>query len=169
MDPLAPQPGTKRQLVVWIWYPAAPQQPRQTFDDYLPAPWRAALRRQSEVVLTQFLTRDLSRVRTHGVLDAEVSLQRHTYPVVAMRGGHSALTTDCTTLAEDLASHGYVVVGFDAPYRTFVIVLPNGTVIARSPENTPNWSAGKRRSISPINWFRRGALICDLHSINLSS
>jgi len=27
LDPLAPQPDTKRQLVVWIWYPAAPRQP----------------------------------------------------------------------------------------------------------------------------------------------
>jgi dienelactone hydrolase len=145
VDPLAPQPGTKRQLVVWIWYPAAAQQPRQTFDDYLPAPWRTALRRQSGVVLTQFLMRDLSLVRTHGIRDAEASLQRHTYPVVLMRGGHSALTTDYTTLAEDLASHGYVVVGFDAPYRTFVVVLPDGTVIARSPENNAELVSGQEK------------------------
>jgi predicted dienelactone hydrolase len=33
-----------------------------------------------------------------------------------MRAGGGGLTTDYTTLAEDLASHGYIVVGFDAPY-----------------------------------------------------
>jgi predicted dienelactone hydrolase len=43
------------------------------------------------------------------------------------------LTTDFTTLAEDLASHGFFVVGFDAPYRSFVVVLPDGRVRARSP------------------------------------
>jgi hypothetical protein len=32
-DPMAPQPGTKRELVAWIWYPAAPGQPTQTVDD----------------------------------------------------------------------------------------------------------------------------------------
>jgi hypothetical protein len=47
LDPLAPQPGTKRELLAWIWYPAAPRQPSQTVDDYLPAPWRTALERQT--------------------------------------------------------------------------------------------------------------------------
>ena len=63
-DPMAPQPGTKRELLAWIWYPAAPRQPSQTVDDYLPAPWRTALERQSGVLFAQLLTRDLSRVRT---------------------------------------------------------------------------------------------------------
>jgi dienelactone hydrolase len=134
-DPLAPQPGTKRELLAWIWYPAAPQQPSQTFDEYLPAPWRTALELQSGVLLAQFLTRDLSRVRAHSIRDAEVSPQQPSYPVVLMRAGLAALTTDYTTLAEDLASHGYVVVGFDAPYRSFVVVFPDGRVIARAPQN----------------------------------
>ena len=42
-DPLAPQSGTKRELLAWIWYPAAPRQPSQIVDDYLPAPWRTAI------------------------------------------------------------------------------------------------------------------------------
>src|ERR1700736_6350012 len=52
-----------------------------------------------------------------------------------MRAGLAALTTDYTTLSEDLASHGYVVMGFDAPYRSFVVVFPDGRVIARAPQN----------------------------------
>jgi hypothetical protein len=76
---LAPQLGTKRELVAWVWYPAAPRQPSQTVVDYLPAPWRTVLQRQSGVLLT-LLTRDLSRVRTHSIRDAEVSPQHHSYP-----------------------------------------------------------------------------------------
>jgi len=45
-----------------------------------------------------------------------------------------------STLAEDLASHGYVVVAFDAPYRTGQVVFPDGRVIARTPETTRNSS-----------------------------
>jgi predicted dienelactone hydrolase len=52
-----------------------------------------------------------------------------------MRPGLSALTASYTTLAEDLASHGYVVVGFDAPYRSTIVVFPDGRVIARSQAN----------------------------------
>ncbi len=37
-DTLAPVPGTKRELLVWMWYPAVPRQRSQTIDDYLPAP-----------------------------------------------------------------------------------------------------------------------------------
>jgi dienelactone hydrolase len=40
-------------------------------------------------------------------------------------------------LAEDLASHGYVVVGFDAPYRTTVVAFPDGRVMRRLPQNDP--------------------------------
>jgi dienelactone hydrolase len=48
-----------------------------------------------------------------------------------------------STLAEDLASHGYVVVGFDAPYRTIEVVFPDGRVIARRPENNPELFSGQ--------------------------
>jgi predicted dienelactone hydrolase len=135
VDPVAPQPGTHRQLVAWIWYPAAPKQSGQTYDDYLPAPWRTALARHGGVLITQFMNRDLSRVRTHSIRDADVSPQQRTYPVVMMRAGLAKLTTSYTTLAEDLASHGYVVVGFDAPYRTTIVVLPDGKVFERAPQN----------------------------------
>ena len=83
----------------------------------------------------KFLTRDLSKVRVHSIRDAEVSPQQGSYPVALMRTGGATLATDYTALAEDLASHGYVVVGFDAPYRSWVAVLPDGRVIARAPQN----------------------------------
>jgi len=39
-DTLAPVPGTKRELLVWIWYPSAAGQ-AAGMDDYVPAPMRA--------------------------------------------------------------------------------------------------------------------------------
>ena len=51
-----------------------------------------------------------------------------------------------STLAEDLASHGYVVVGFDAPYRTGMVVFPDGRVITRTPENNPELCVGPERA-----------------------
>src|ERR1700730_10353246 len=44
LDTLAPVPGTKRELLVWIWYPAAPGQSTAP-DDYLPPPLAAAIER----------------------------------------------------------------------------------------------------------------------------
>jgi predicted dienelactone hydrolase len=54
-----------------------------------------------------------------------------------MRAGASLEVVNYSTLAEDLASHGYVVVGLDAPYRTGVVVFPDGRVMKRTPENDP--------------------------------
>jgi predicted dienelactone hydrolase len=123
------------RILAWIWYPAAPQPASQRPDDYLPAKWRIAIEKQRGQVDNLFLTRDLSRVHAHGIHDAEVSPQQRSYPVVLMRAGFAALVTNYTALAEDLASQGYVVVGFDAPRRSSVVVLPGGTVIERAPEN----------------------------------
>jgi predicted dienelactone hydrolase len=134
-DELAPSPGSRRQLAVWLWYPA-PTVPSAAPAEYLPAPWRAALQQRSGVLMSKFFTRDLSLVRTHSTSNADVSPGQRSYPVVILRAGGGALTTDFTTLAEDLASHGYVVAGFDAPYRTFVVVLDN-QVISRPASNDP--------------------------------
>src|ERR1700678_1772150 len=134
------------ELLAWIWYPAVPTQPSQATSDYLPPSWRSVVEHQRGMLLTQFLTRDLSRVRTHSMSDAKISDQQPSYPVIVMRAGLSALLTGYTSLAEDLASHGYVVVGFDAPYRTSVVVFPDGRVVERAPldnfdELVKEWSA----------------------------
>jgi predicted dienelactone hydrolase len=135
-DELAPSSGAKREVVVWMWYPSTATK-SATPVEYLPAPWRLAEAQHSGVLMSQFLTRDLSLVRAHSTSDPEVSPEQRSYPVVIMRAGAGALTIDFTTLAEDLASHGYVVVGFDAPYRTFVVVLPDNRVVIRPPSNDP--------------------------------
>jgi predicted dienelactone hydrolase len=124
-DTLAPVPGTKRELVVWIWYPSAAGQSAAMIYDYLPAPLRTAVERARGALISRFLTRDLSKVHAHSSLNSDVSPQQRSYPVVIMRAGASAEVWNYSTLAEDLASHGYVVVGFDAPYRTGLVVFPD--------------------------------------------
>lgn len=141
-DTLAPVAGTRRELVGWIWYPSAAGPSAAMMDDYLPAPWRTAFERHGSALM-KFLTRDLSLVHTHSARNADVSPQQRSYPVVIMRGGASANVTNYSTLAEDLASHGYVVVGVDAPYRTNVVVFPDGRVITRTPENNPELFSGE--------------------------
>ncbi len=134
-DELAPSSGAKREVVAWIWYPASMTSAAPV--EYLPAPWRVADAQQSGVLMAKFFTRDLSLVRAHSTSDPDVSSEQRSYPVVIMRAGGGALTTDYTTLAEDLTSHGYIVVGFDAPYRTWVVVFPDKRVVARPAANNP--------------------------------
>src|SRR5712671_3796177 len=144
VDALAPVAGTKRELLVWIWYPAAAGQSAAT-DEYLPAPFREEVERDLGAVLGGLLTRDLSKVHPHGIRNADVSPQQRSYPVLIMRAGASSEVWNYSTLAEDLASHGYVVVGFDAPYRTSVVVFPDGRVMRRTPENNAELCEGQEQ------------------------
>lgn len=133
-------PAHSRELLVRIWYPAAGQ---SEATEYLPAPVRAQVRRDRGALIG-FFTRDLSHVRPHGMPNADVSTRQPAYPVVIFRGGASSEVWNYSTLAEDLASHGYVVVGFDAPYRTNLVVFPDGRSFRRLPANNPENCLGLR-------------------------
>jgi len=142
LDALAPDPKTRRELLVWIWYPAAAQS-GGVADSYVPASVRAPANRLARPLVGRLLTRDLSKVHGHSVRDPDVSPRQRSYPIIIMRAGASAGVINYSTLAEDLASHGYVVLVFDASYRTMDVVFPDGRVIARTPENNPELFSGE--------------------------
>jgi predicted dienelactone hydrolase len=121
-----------RILVAWIWYPSVITPARQP---YFPADWRAAVERQRGTLISTFLTRDLSRVRTNSQVEGELAAKPGRFPLVIFRPGLAAPTLSYSALAEELASHGYVVVGFDAPYRTSVVVLPDARIVERTKQN----------------------------------
>jgi len=73
----------------------------------------------------------------HSIRDSDLSPEQEPYPVVILRAGASANVWNYSTLAEDLASHGYVVVGFDAPYRSFYRCFPRRQDNDTIPENNP--------------------------------
>ena len=88
-DTLAPVPGTKRELLVWIWYPSAPGQ-SVVMDEYLPARLRPKAEASGGANLWTLLTRDVSKVRGHSARDPDVSPLQPSYPVVIMRAGASS-------------------------------------------------------------------------------
>jgi predicted dienelactone hydrolase len=138
-------------LQAWIWYPAQAGGPG---DSYVPADLRAPTGGGANV--WTYLTHDLDKVRDRAIRDAPLSPQRSSYPVLIMRAGASAPVLNYSTLAEDLASHGYIVVGFDAPYFTGEVVFRGGRVVTRAPANNPegcvdsdNW-ARQESCVTPI-------------------
>jgi len=142
-DAFAPS-ATPRRLIVWIWYPVT-RTARSATQPYLPADWQSATEIQRGTLISGFLTRDLSRVRSHSLENSQLISQPARLPVLIMRAGLAAQITQYSSLAEDLASHGYVVIGFDAPYRTSLVVMPDGAVIKRSPANNAESFAGAQQ------------------------
>jgi predicted dienelactone hydrolase len=80
------------------------------------------------------LSRDLSRVSSHSWTDADISPQEAMYPIVVLRAGGGAMSSDYTSIAENLASYGYVVVSMDAPYRTVITAFSDGRVAYRNTQ-----------------------------------
>jgi dienelactone hydrolase len=95
------------ELSAWIWYPAGSA---AAADKYLPDTVRLEWEHQRPRLIN-LLTRDLAKVRSHSAADVPVATVGRPYPVLIMRG--SAL--NFSSLAEDLASHGYVVVDLEIP------------------------------------------------------
>lgn len=98
--------GNGHEVLAWIWYPAIPNGAPA---EYMPA----AMRAHRGGGPFRFVTHDLTKVRCHSFRNAP--RRAGSFPVVIFRGGGSGAVAGYTTLTEDLASHGYVVVGFDAP------------------------------------------------------
>jgi len=83
----------------------------------------------------RWVARDRSKVKAHAVADARMPPGTSTYPVAILRGGGATSPSSYTSLAEDLASHGYVVMGIDVPTLTGEVIFPDGRVNRRTAEN----------------------------------
>ena len=106
--------------MLWIWYPAdagscgAPA-------DFLPRPWTP---------IADQLGVDVTGVHTHAVADAPAADRRS--PVLLLSpSGFSPLFLG--SIAEELASHGYVVVGVNHTFETAVTVFRDGRVATINP------------------------------------
>lgn len=120
----------KRELMVWAWYPAK-HMSRAGSASYLPGKW--GKEREKRIGVFSFLLRNPGSVRTHSFADAPISDARSRYPVLIMEPGFGTLPTDYTTLAEDLASRGYVVFASAPTYSASVVVFKNGRVAKQLP------------------------------------
>lgn len=109
--------GPRRELVVQIWYPAAAG-----------SRWgeRARYARRKEVSLVHSY---LAAIRTNSVLNAPIAESGAPYPVLLFGHRWGGSRTQNTFLAEDLASHGYVVVAVDHPLNAARVQLGDGSVV----------------------------------------
>jgi len=140
LDSLSPQPFSERELMIWIWYPASLSHSSSSVE-YIPGEWSEALNKKRGALMNLLFARDASRIHAHSFQDAKISDDQINYPVLLMKSGIGTMATDYTSIAEELASHGYIVVGTDAPYSTWLLRFPDGRLVSRSYEGNPGESA----------------------------
>ncbi|MEV4084838.1 alpha/beta hydrolase family protein [Nonomuraea fuscirosea] len=128
-----------RELKVTLWYPAArrdgPKAPYMTAQES-----RLAVRRYGVMGVPDDI---LSRTRTNAVEDAEPAGRR--LPLVVLSPGFTNPVSTLTSLAEDLASRGYVVAGVDHTYESYATTLADGRVaecLACDSDTDPGFGSG---------------------------
>ncbi|GIH26721.1 esterase [Acrocarpospora phusangensis] len=132
-----------RELKVTLWYPAGRGDGRR-------APYMTA--KESELTLkglgvTSAPYDMLSRTTTNAVQDAEPAGGNR--PLVVLSPGFTKPMSTLTSLAEDLASRGYVVAGIDHPYESHATTLTDGRIaecLACDSDTDPGFGTGVVRS-----------------------
>jgi len=148
IDTFAPTRGTKRELPVWIWYPATrdPNTPRA---DYMPPRLREAMQPNPPRIVLFVMSRltiDRGRVTSHALDAPALVAGAGRLPVVLLKPALGAAVVQNSALAEDLASHGYVVVGSDSPYTTPGVAYQDGRIALRTTAGHPPETAPGRVS-----------------------
>jgi dienelactone hydrolase len=115
---------TARELMVSLWYPAATPDGRRA--QYM-TPAESELQLTNRGV-TGVPPDMLSTVRTNAADGAEPAGLQHAVPLVVLSPGFTSPRSTLTALAEDLASHGYVVAGIDHTYESYATAFPDGRV-----------------------------------------
>ncbi|MBL1110402.1 hypothetical protein JK361_38625 [Streptomyces sp. 5-8] len=138
-------PGRHRELMVSLWYPARPA-PGCSVARQLPpgtaARWGALAAAEFGMPPTGV---DWTITRTHSVTGAPAWRQRGGLPVVLYSPGKNVPRGFGTVLAEELASHGYVVAAVDHTYETLAVEFPGGRLVEDLPETEPHDMDGMRR------------------------
>jgi len=118
-----------RRLILSRWYPAATRAANRPLATYAGAPLSAVL--------------GLPRVRVHARAGAQA--RRGRLPAVLFSPGHGTPRVIYQALAEDLASHGYLVVAVDHTGEAPVEELDGSIVLPSAPPRRPIAAAGVTR------------------------
>ena len=114
-----------RELMVSLWYPVAPGTTGRPAQYMTPAESELQLAGRD---ITGVAPDMLSRVRTNAVSDAAPAGQPGGLPLVVLSPGFTNSRSTLSGLAEDLASHGYIVAGIDHTYESLATAFPDGRV-----------------------------------------
>ncbi|MFD3445411.1 alpha/beta hydrolase family protein [Microbacteriaceae bacterium 4G12] len=120
-------PKDRRKLLVQIWYPAKKEK-NSSRATYISNSLNYSNELAKEFHLPQFILSYLDLVKTHSVSGAQLSDKEPNYPVLLFSPSNGGTRFQNTFQVEELASHGYIVVGIEHPYHSIVTVFPDGHV-----------------------------------------
>lgn len=131
-DPWVQEGPRSRELMITIWYPAR-RKVEARVAPYATPGLSPALDTFAASLGIPARSVDWSDIGTHATVGAPVSHRAGRLPVVLYTPGRFNPRFLDTTVAADLASHGYVVVAVDHTYEALAVEFPDGRVITPAP------------------------------------
>jgi dienelactone hydrolase len=131
VDPFDPR-HRHRRLMIQVWYPAASNGPPAA---YIAPGVGRVYAREYRLPSTTF-----TRVLTNAHRDARPLKRPGGYPAILFSPGYGVPHALYTSLLEDLASHGFVVIALDHTYETDAVQFPEGRIVRRSLPRDPGGS-----------------------------
>lgn len=125
-------PNDVRSLMIRIWFPAqatnTKTKPFYALSDEIPyiAP-QLALQNNIPEWLAKIMLRG---IKTHASVDAPLSIEQPTFPVILFSHGLLGPARDFyTSIIEEIVSHGYIIIAIDHAYLSWATVYPDGRAV----------------------------------------
>jgi predicted dienelactone hydrolase len=133
-------PSDRREVLFQIWYPAEPTGGTAApYLDQLP---------DDEVFRYAFVGIDRLRMTySHAFTGVKISNAKKRYPVIFFSHGLGRVAAHYTTFLENLASHGYIVVGVDSPFFSSALKMPDGRIIQNRSERYQRTGAREAEAV----------------------
>jgi predicted dienelactone hydrolase len=128
-EAMTADPNDRRELMVTLWYPAESATGE-------PAPYIDNLDKLADAPNQPLF--NLARfVRSYAIAGARISSAELRYPALIFSPGNQTNVASYAAQIEDLASHGYVVLGIDHPYESQGVIYPDGRIVRYSEDKRP--------------------------------
>jgi dienelactone hydrolase len=124
-----------REVMAFVWYPTIQGTGRSA--GYFPglSALAGTLSESGEVSGWEVL--GLRLIRSNSPLDAQPVDDQGPFPVLVLLPGNATNIEFYSSLASEIASHGYIVVGLNHPYDVPAVALSDGTV---APYDSDQWT-----------------------------
>jgi hypothetical protein len=130
-------PNAPRELMAQIWYPASPEKSDRPAS-WMPGILAAAPAIADKLNLPSFALNHLKYVNANAFWEAPPLVNEEPYPVLIFSHGWEGFKEQNIYQVEELASHGYIVVGINHTYGSILTLFPDGRQVPVSHEALPS-------------------------------
>jgi hypothetical protein len=130
-------PTAHREFMIQIWYPAAPERSNRRAN-WMPGIQSAAPAIAAKLNLPAFSLNHLKYVKANAFWEALPLASDEPFPLLIFSHGWEGFKEQNIYQVEELASHGYVVVGINHTYGAIHTLFPDGRQVPTNQDALPD-------------------------------